>query len=1365
MVNYNQKTPDDLLRDLLRRTQPNSDVFKQMEALNAQAAANQAKSNAKEFLYGNNAQSVVNVEEELNARKATANNLRETLPTPPSETDDGWFDDGVWGFISKGLEFPTKHIAQPAMGSVLSNIFGLIPGDQAGEKELREAGARNPLAMVFQPERRENVREALKKTDLPYGVYTALELGLDPVNFLPFGYIAKGMKVGGKLGGALDVLPTVAKAPKVTPGEAQPLGRLMDIKDRVDLMMEPNAFRRAGEKLSDIPAVGQVVSYINPTVAQHSEVGKLGIAYKTLLADGANIMKVGIAPLVTQGMPFVFRDLEIPTAISKKLIKQGIIKEGEVRTVGGFVHGVKGLDGRPIHITDLGQQFMNPRIWKQLNQRQKDWLMTSRNILADAKKMLEEEGIDIAEVGLAKGDVYFPRTAMGSIEGILTMRFHAGKALGAKESFMHERVFQSGIKGIEDGTDYLNDPLASMAIFLRGITHTVADKKIMNALKPYSTKQADNAHNRLIGKSRYRRDAERRMVAQREIVREALRFSRPIVSMRNSLAGIKHTHGRWGQKFEDILKIEDPEMREAALNKLNDDLSARLPTATAKRDEAMKAVEEDLFLMNKEKRKLKNAPGLGSMTFDPKLADEIDEFFIQQSHDFLDKLGDVNDIGRMALTGFDLGAGMIQGFLTMMRYPATWARGQKLAAQSLFDPLALEKVKAAHQIDFQEMGRIGISISDAEQVAGGMAQIGERGGILVRNRIPGVSNLAESASRAFNGFGDYVRWELYRSMKPVALRKAQQAGVDPDRYLHEMASVINKMTGVLPNPSIGIKGGQAQVERSLMFASRYYRGSIGLLADVFQGGIRGSEARKAIFSLLTAGSVMHYIQATALDQEPKFDPREADFMTVNIGGQNVGFGTIWLQLMRTGAKVYKQTIDKEDPLQMLTLDTQDNPLAAFARGRLTPSLSYGWDITTGRDFIGRPVRPGFSTEQGLDFGKGIARRLTPIWLQDVIDYAGDSTVANEDAASLGISIPAEMAGMRVLPTFIFDKVETRRNETANNLFGRSWDDLEPTQQKFIREGGGAYPGDATLVGLEAQLKAHGFETADGLQLQIAHYVDEKKKARQTYDDDAIKLSEGFESGKVNARDFREGLAALGHTLGVAYSTLDNQEQYQPVLGYFAERAERDKAEPQAIEEIYADMWFARITLGPDEVDSTSGQTFSMHDEYGEYNHEERQRRMADIKSRLQKQLASAGKPETIEQIWNKILMRVDSGKSQLSEPIRQLTEGRELFRIYWEVGNQLAEQQGPEVVELWQQYKKNPSSYESEQLLKQNPILKRITKAQQLTRQSMREQSPALDAWLYKFGYTSTLRNKIVERLGKAVLESGDFNPFMLSID
>ena len=128
-------------------------------------------------------------------------------------------------------------------------------------------------------------------------------------------------------------------------------------------------------------------------------------------------------------------------------------------------------------------------------------------------------------------------------------------------------------------------------------------------------------------------------------------------------------------------------------------------------------------------------------------------------------------------------------------------------------------------------------------------------------------------------------------------------------------------------------------------------------------------------------------------------------------------------------------------------------------------------------------------------------------------------------------------------------------------------------------------------------------------------------------------------------------------------------------------------------------------------------------------------------------------------------MRVDSGKSQLSEPIRQLTEGRELFRIYWEVGNQLAEQQGPEVVELWQQYKKNPSSYESEQLLKQNPILKRITKAQQLTRQSMREQSPALDAWLYKFGYTSTLRNKIVERLGKAVLESGDFNPFMLSID
>tara|TARA_R100000808_G_scaffold8913_1_gene24876 strand:+ start:2266 stop:6363 length:4098 start_codon:yes stop_codon:yes gene_type:complete len=1365
MVNYpTPPNPEDLIKKLLNQSQPNRDVLNHMGDYQSRLAALQAKKNAKEFLYGNNPQSVINVQDELRSRNASLSDLQTTLPEPPIETDDGWFDNGAWGFISKALEYPAKHVARPAMGVALSNIFGLVPGEQAGEKELREAGARNPLAMIFQPERRGKVREALKETDLPFGVYTAMELALDPLNFIPVGYVAKGLKVGGKLGGALDVLPTVAKAPKATVGKVRPLGRLMDIEQRMDLMMHPNAMREIGERLEKIPAVGSVVTYMNPTVASKSEVGKILNAYETLVSDGANIGKVGISPLISQGVPFTFVNAPVPTATAKKLLKEGVIDEEVSRSVGGFVQGIKGLDGKPIHYLDLGQQYRLPQIWKQLNKDQQKFLTTTTDILQDGAAMIEEAGINITEVGLRKGEVWFPRNVLSSLEDALRLRSNSGKTLGSKESFLHERIYQSAIEGVENLTDYLVDPLASVAIFLRGVTRTVADKKLVDILKTkgYALNNADNTHNFLIDAAiTARRDVDR-LESMKQIIRNVTEGA--TLKPGTRVAIIKR-FGHLGKRLDDVLKETNDELRTSALNKLNDDVFAQIPDARRILKEAGDKVKEDLPLMRSEKRRLASTPAFGGMEFVPEIANEIDEFFYKQSNDFMNKLGDINDIGRMALTGFDLGAGMIQGFLTMMRYPATWARGQKLAAQALFDPVALDKVKTANALDFQEMARIGISISDAEQVAGGMAQYGERAGILRRNKIPVVSDLAERASRAFNGFGDYIRWELYRALKPVALRKAQQSSVNPDQYLHEMASVINKMTGVLPNASIGIRGGQAAVERTFLFASRYYRGSFGLLADIFQGGIRGSEARKAIFSLLTAGSVMHYIQATALGQEPKFDPRDKKFMSVEIAGQDVGFGPIWLQMMRTGAKVYHQTIEDENPEKLLSLDSSDNPLAGFARGRLSPSLSYGLDLFTGRDFIGRPVRPGFSSEQGLNFGMGLARRLTPIWAQDVVDYMGPDIVANENPASLLLTIPAEASGMRVIPHFILDKVKSRRDTVANTLFGKEWDQLEPVQHKFIREGNGTYPGDPTLVGLETQLRAHGLDGEEDIYLRISQYVNEKEKARDEYDTDARKLSEGFEAGKVSPRNFRESLSALGHTLGVAYSTIDNQEIYQPVLGHFAEQAQRDKKEPQMIEEIFADMWFSRISLGPDEVDNNTGETFSLHDEYGQYNHEERQRRILDIKDRLQKQLASAGKSESFQEIWNKVIMRVDSNKSRLSQSIRQLTEGQELFRIYWEVGNQIAEQQGPEVVQLWNQYKKNQTSSQAEQMLKQNPILQRIQKAQTSTRQAMRDESPALDAWLYKFGYTTTLRNKQNQKLGKAVIESGDFDPFMLSID
>ena len=135
--------------------------------------------------------------------------------------------------------------------------------------------------------------------------------------------------------------------------------------------------------------------------------------------------------------------------------------------------------------------------------------------------MIEEAGINITEVGLRKGEVWFPRNVLSSLEDALRLRSNSGKTLGSKESFLHERIYQSAIEGVENLTDYLVDPLASVAIFLRGVTRTVADKKLVDILKTkgYALNNADNTHNFLLDAAiTARRDVDR-LESMKQIIR------------------------------------------------------------------------------------------------------------------------------------------------------------------------------------------------------------------------------------------------------------------------------------------------------------------------------------------------------------------------------------------------------------------------------------------------------------------------------------------------------------------------------------------------------------------------------------------------------------------------------------------------------------------------------------------------------------------------------------------------------------------------------------------------------------------------------------------------------------------------------
>ena len=115
---------------------------------------------------------------------------------------------------------------------------------------------------------------------------------------------------------------------------------------------------------------------------------------------------------------------------------------------------------------------------------------------------------------------------------------------------------------------------------------------------------------------------------------------------------------------------------------------------------------------------------------------------------------------------------------------------------------------------------------------------------------PGGLSYAYAAAHSF------ARIELYMASRSVALRgsvgrqvwRKLYGPVTPsDGELHELAAVVNKITGYAAVRELGVA--QERLERTLFFP-RYLRCLIGLLFDAAQGRTRGNESRIIVVSTL-----------------------------------------------------------------------------------------------------------------------------------------------------------------------------------------------------------------------------------------------------------------------------------------------------------------------------------------------------------------------------------------------------------------------------------------------------------------------------------------------------------------------------------
>jgi hypothetical protein len=99
-----------------------------------------------------------------------------------------------------------------------------------------------------------------------------------------------------------------------------------------------------------------------------------------------------------------------------------------------------------------------------------------------------------------------------------------------------------------------------------------------------------------------------------------------------------------------------------------------------------------------------------------------------------------------------------------------------------------------------------------------------------------------------------------------------------------------------------------------------------------RGGLRGNLARDALTSMIMGTFFWYYGVSKALGQEPNLDPTSGKFLTIQIGEDHIGLGSMQVAMLRLFGNTYKTLT--ENPMGMVKLDSRDNPLLRFYRGRV-----------------------------------------------------------------------------------------------------------------------------------------------------------------------------------------------------------------------------------------------------------------------------------------------------------------------------------------------------------------------------------------------------------------------------------------------
>ena len=352
--------------------------------------------------------------------------------------------------------------------------------------------------------------------------------------------------------------------------------------------------------------------------------------------------------------------------------------------------------------------------------------------------------------------------------------------------------------------------------------------------------------------------------------------------------------------------------------------------------------------------------------------------------------------------------------------------------------------------------------------------------------------------------------------------------------------------------------------------------------------------------------------------------------------------------------------------------------------------------------------------------------MLPFWAQDVL--VGDPY-------RIGIpALAAEFVGLRTRAETIYERRRNIRDQAVQDMFDvATYEELDPINKRLfnseVEKETSDKISDANFRDYKAiDMAVDDYRLQKGVESTIVDdYFDELRKVK---DAKRLKIAEALKTYKTSAlqkpSDLRRTINSINAEFGPQFNKIFSETgEYAEAQQYLKRLNLADGVETQ--EEMWIESFKERVLYNP-EWEKTTEQGI----EYFDY----------DGKTEAEKVWTSEFGQEAYDYVQEYLLAGKDT------DPILvELTEARDRFSYYWDapkreaisyVANLLGKQEN-EVKLTWETYLRGTAI--QQEALKELPMIKEINKFINATRSFLREQDMALDGFLYRWGYTTTLRH------------------------